>query len=406
MAGSRWLWQWGGTGRQVVWLVPLIILPYLAWVRRHQVWLRTCAIIAWILVIGGVIYTTKWVSHQVYVVFQPSVFSELKLVMRRPIWAVNVTARLSLMLVLIILPAAVPLLLRALMDTWRGPRGRQIVVSALLLLLLAAIVVHPSVASIPWVASTLNWEGINGSAPLPGRPIVLIRPIRAVAAVVVYVAICILAGQFWASRRLVRGVLRPLLDPSNSEFALAAMSLFSVSYFALMIIRGVDFDVFDRYLLPIVPWAATVLLLWFESDNPNAERMLRKAMPFAWVLLAVFAFYAIGSTQDLWALAKARVVAAQKLESAGVVRTAIDAGFEYNFWTELMINGRINSRWVVNPPAAYDPNESQTPSVVPIYRLEYLSTPETAPSEFGSVPYFSILPPFHKQVRIDRILKH
>jgi hypothetical protein len=183
-----------------------------------------------------------------------------------------------------------------------------------------------------------------------------------------------------------------------------AISLVSVVYFVLLVIRSADFDIFDRYLLPIMPWAATVMLLWFEKDNPGAERMIRRARPFAWALLAVLAFYAMASTQDLWALAEARVLATRKLEAAGVPRTAIDAGFEYNAWTELQINGRLNSRWVLNPPGAYRQGLSQTPSVIPEYRLEYAPTAESAPSDFGSVPYFSLLPPFHKQVSIDRVV--
>ena len=160
-----------------------------------------------------------------------------------------------------------------------------------------------------------------------------------------------------------------------------------------------------RYLLPILPVVATIFLLWFQADN-LANRMLhRLVMPLSWALLAVFASYAIASTQDLWALAQARATAAKRLEAAGVHRTAIDAGFEYNSWTQLLISGRMNSRWVVNPPNAYDASLGQTPSVVPLYRLEYEPTPETSGSQFGSVPYFSFLPPFHKRVSIDRILK-
>jgi Dolichyl-phosphate-mannose-protein mannosyltransferase len=395
----------GGTGRQVVWLVPLIVLPYLAWVRRQQNWLWISAIVAWALVLGGVIYTTKWFNNQPYVVYQPPLVSELKLAIRRPFWVVNEMLRLSLMLLLVILPAAVPLLLRASVDTWRGLRRRHILVAALFLLLLATVAIHPSLASIPWVGTTLNWEGINGSAPLPGRPIVLVTPIRFVAAMVVYACVCILAGELWGIRRLVRRAAACLGDSSSSKFVLTSLSLICVAYFVLAVVRSADFDVFDRYLLPIMPWAATVALLWFEQDNPSAERMLRRTMPLAWALLAILALYGIASTRDLWALAEARVLATRKLESAAVARTAIDGGFEYNAWTELTINGRMNSRWVVNPPGAYNPNLSQTPTVNPEYRLEYLLTPETAPSEFGSVPYLSLLPPFHKQVRIDRILK-
>jgi 4-amino-4-deoxy-L-arabinose transferase-like glycosyltransferase len=394
----------GGTTRQVVWLVPLIVLPYLAWVRRHHKRLSVSAVIAWFLVLGGVIYTTRWFNHQPYTVFQPSVFSESKLLLKRPLWAINVTARLGLMLMLVILPAATPLLLRSLVDTWREPRGRQILVAALLLLVLTAVLIHPSLASIPWVASTLNWQGINGSSPLPGRPVVLVTPVRAVVALAVYAAVCLLSGELFRLRRVERRAILRALDSPADRFPLMAMSLVSIVYFVLLVVRSADFDIFDRYLLPIMPWAATVMLLWFEKDNPGAERMIRRTMPFAWALLAVLAFYGVAGTQDYWSLAEARVLAAGKLEAAGAPRTAIDGGFEYNAWTELQIDGRLNSRWVLNPPGAYRPGLSQTPSVVPEYRLEYKPTEGTAPSEFGSVPYFSLLPPFHKRVGIDRVV--
>ena len=304
--------------------------------------------------------------------------------------------------VLITLPCAIPLLFRAAVGTWHGPRGRKMIVGALLLLVVTAIAIHPSLASIPWISNTLDWEGINGSMPLPGRPIVLTRPIRAVAAVAVYIAVCMLAGELWDFRRLVR---HSLLERSGKDFAMTAMSLLSVAYLALLVVRSADFDIFDRYLLPIVPWVAAVLLLWSEKDDFHTARMPRIAMPAAWTLLAILAFYGMASTQDPWALDQARVAATRKLETAGIKRTAIDGGFEYNAWTELMTTGHINSRWVVNPPGSCNPNNSQTPSVVPAYRLEYDLTPETAPSEFGSVSYFSLLPPFHKRVRIDRVLK-
>jgi Dolichyl-phosphate-mannose-protein mannosyltransferase len=394
----------GGTGRQIVWLVPLVVLPYLAWVRRRHWWFRLSAEAAWVAVLAGVNYTMAWFRHQPYTVFQPSVFSELILMIEKPFQTAVIAARLSLLLVLLILPAAVPLVFRSAEETWRGPRGRKMLVAALLLVVLAAIAIHPSLASIPWISSTLNWEGINGSAPLPGRPIVLTRPIRALAAVTVYFSVCILAGELWNIRRMARRISELVLKPSSSEFLLAAMSLFSVVYFALVLVRGADFDIFDRYLLPIMPWAATVALLWFAKDNLRAEETARRAAPYAWVLLGVLAFYGIASTQDLWALAKARVEATRTLEAAGVPRTAIDAGFEYNAWTELMTSGHLNFYRVINPLGAYRPGFSQTPSVVPQYRLEYEPTPETPASKFGSVPYRSLLPPFHKQVSIDRVV--
>jgi Dolichyl-phosphate-mannose-protein mannosyltransferase len=392
----------GGTSRQVVWLVPLVVLPYLAWVRRRQIWFVIASLLTWILLGAGVAGVILWSSRQPYIIPQPSVFHEIKHVLRNPLFEITWTGRLLLMLLLICLPAALPLALRASVDTWRGASSRKLLVAALLLAVAAAIFIHPSLASIPWIANTLNWEGINGTAPLPGRPIVLTPSIRAVVAVTVYVVACLLAGELTNFRTLARRVWAPFLDPSGNQFTLVAMGLVSVTYFALMVLRDADFAVYDRYLLPILPWAATVLLLWSGAIAPP-DPIQRRAMPLAWATLGIFAMYAIASTQDVWALARARVLATKRLEAAGISRTSIDAGFEYNAWTELRLNGRLNSNWVVNPPGAHRPDLGLTPSVVPLYKLEYLPTPESPASKFGSVPFFSFLPPFRKQVSIDRV---
>ncbi len=393
----------GGTGRQVVWLAPLVVLPYLAWLRRSQRLFAGVSLVAWAAVFGGVAWVIAWFNRQPYAVPQTPLISELKIAIHKPLWEIGISARMLLMILLFCLPAAVPLVGEAWRKTWSGPLPRKLLVSVLLIGVIAAILIHPSLASFPWLASTLNWEGINGSAPLPGRPIVITRPIRVAVALAVYAVACILAGELVNFRELARRASRPFFDETGSRFALAAMSLVSVVYFALTAIRSVHFDIFDRYLLPVLPLAATVFLLWAKSEKHGAVFGPR-AMYVALALLAVLGSYTILSTQDLWALARARIAATQKLEAAGVPRTAIDAGFEYNAWTELKINGRMNSRWVVYPPGAYRPGLSQTPSVVPEYRLEYQPTAETAPSEFGLVPYFSLLPPFHKRVSIDRVV--
>ena len=393
----------GGTGRQVAWLAPLVVLPYLAWLRRSQRWFAWVSLAAWAAVFGGVAWVIAWFNRQPYVVPQTSLISELKMAVQKPQWEIAITARLLLMILLLCLPAAAPLVWEAWKKTWSGSLLRKLLVSVLLIGVIAAILIHPSLASFPWLASTLNWEGINGSAPLPGRPIVITRPIRVAVALVVYAVACILAGELVNLRELARRASRPFFDETGDRFALVAMSLVSVVYFALTAIRSVHFDIFDRYLLPVLPLVATVLLLWANSEKHGAV-FRHLAMPVALALLAVLGSYAILSTQDLWALARARIAATRKLEAAGVPRTAIDAGSEYNAWTELKISGRLNSRWVVYPPDAYRPGLSQTPNVVPQYRLEYAPTAETAPSEFGFVPYFSLLPPFHKRVSIDRVV--
>jgi hypothetical protein len=278
-------------------------------------------------------------------------------------------------------------------------------VSALLLGTISAVLIHPTLASIPWVNSTLNWEGINGSSPLPGRPIVLTRPIRAVTAILVYFSMCVLLGELTKFPRFVRKAWRAALFPTDREFAVVAMSFVCAVYFVVMVIRSIEFNLFDRYLLPLFPWVAISLLLAVEGGNSSKEIAPRHVMAFAWSALAILAGYAVLSTQDFWSLARARVTATGKLEAAGVPRTAIDAGMEYNYWTQLMVNGQLNWHWVKNPPGAYRPGFGVAPEVVPLYRLEYTpQSAETVPTEYGQIPYYSLLPPFRKHVSIDRIV--
>jgi len=393
----------GGLGRQVAWLAPLVAMPYLAWLRRSRRLFAWASLGTWLMVFGGVAWVMIWFNRQPYIVEQLSLIRELKIASLRPKWEIQVAARMLLMILLLCLPAAVPLIWEAWRKTWAGTPLRKLVVSVLLIGAAAAILIHPSLASFPWLFSTLDWEGINGVLPLADRPIVLTKPIRIVVAIVVYASACILAGELVPLRELARRAARPFLDVTGSRFALVAMALVSVVYFLLLVVRGAHIDIFDRYLLPILPLAATVLLLSANSGklSPLTGRWVMRA---SLALLAVLGSYAILSTQDIWALARARVTATRKLEDAGVPRTAIDAGLEYNGWTELQITGRVNNHWVANPPDAYRPEFSLTPSVVPKYRLKYTPIEVTTPREFGSVPYFSFLPPFHKQVSIDRIV--
>jgi hypothetical protein len=86
-------------------------------------------------------------------------------------------------------------------DVARLPARKAIVVT-LTLLVLAAVAIHPSLASLPWLPSTWNWQGINGDAPLVGRPIVLTKPIRAVIALAVYFTFCIFAGELTKAKEL------------------------------------------------------------------------------------------------------------------------------------------------------------------------------------------------------------
>ena len=408
---SAWLWLavgvlsgfLGGIDRQVVWLVPLLVLPYLAWLRRRRQEFVVVALGSWVVVVVGIVVMTGWFNRQPFTLYQFPLLGEVRLAISKPALELNMAARTGLMMLFLVLPAAVPLVISAAIATLRGTRSRKVLVGTLLAALSVALLIHPSLASIPWIASSLNWEGINGTAALPGRPVVLIRPVRVIAAVSVYVAAALIVSELWDRRNRLSRVLHFFVEPPESQFCLAAMSLFGAGFMALMMIRAARIDIFDRYFLPALPWLAALPLVWHQSTRSQGGRQPR-AMFAAWGLLAIYALYAIAGTQDVMSLARARADAAARLEAAGVRRTAIDAGFEYDGWTELLGGGHANHRFVLNPPGAFHRELGLFPSVKPVYRLEYAPAADSVATPFGSVPYVSLLPPFRKQVCMDRIV--
>jgi 4-amino-4-deoxy-L-arabinose transferase-like glycosyltransferase len=79
---------------------------------------------------------------------------------------------------------------------------------------------------------------------------------------------------------------------------------------------------FDRYLLPVLPFAAALAL------TPPPPRACRSA----WILAIVLAWCALAGTHDYMAWNRARFAMLDALESEGVEPTSIDGGMEYNAW--------------------------------------------------------------------------
>ena len=143
-----------------------------------------------------------------------------------------------------------------------------------------------------------------------------------------------------------------------------AILLVTLGLFALELTRCV-FDVaYDRHLLSFIPFAAIPLLISFQNNG------LKRMPILAWFTLTIFALYAIASTQELDSLARARVTAIQKLESAGIAANQIEGGFEHDYWTEACLAGHVNDARLQNPPDAYHSNQGPTPHSQFLYRIE------------------------------------
>ena len=385
----------GGTSRQVVWIVPLAVVPYLTCLRRRHRPFVVAATLGWFLLVAVILYTMRWFAKQPFALPEPSMLVDLKHAYQKPGDFFTTLLELILTIVLLTLPAA-----ECTMNRWRGRR------SALALILFVACVLalrhRPPWSVEPWIGNTLDPRGILAHYELGGgSPVKMLSdPIRETASAVVYAVVAFILSlvifKLASPRRFFDQLKKFVSRPEPGQVALPAMTLFALAYTALLLPRMAQGNVYDRYALPLIPCQAIPLLLLGQRHRS------RPSIP-AWVALGLFTVYGIGITQELFSLGRAREIAANQLVSAGVPRTMIGGGLEYDSWTELETTGHINSARLVNPPNVYRPGLGLSPSVRPIYRLQFQPTTDDMPTPFGSVDYTTLWPPFNRKVWIVRV---
>jgi hypothetical protein len=386
----------GGLSRQCVWIVPLSVLPLVAWRRRREWWMVAASAAAWLGVLLAAVMLQHWFDRQPYAIPEPSFHSVLACAEKDPLSLVIRFANLLLTLMLVLLPAGLTVL-------WRL-RSRRIVglTAAVLILLIGCLSRRPRLEVAPWMDNIMEPVGVLGNLQVPGeRPLVLRYPILPALSIAIFVSTSamIALGLAWLAAVNPRQCANRLLHPDSEQAAILAVLLVAGSYLLTLSTRcALNFS-YDRHLLPLIPLGGIVLLRSLRVGS--AELPIPRV---AWLLLALFGIFAVASTQEDLALARARATAAQRLTDARIPRAQISGGLEYDYWTQLLTTGCINDSRIKNPPGAYHPNQGDTPSVHPLFRLEYQPAADSVPSDFGTVNYFSFLPPFQRRICIDRIV--
>jgi hypothetical protein len=389
----------GGASRQVVWIVPLLGLPYLAWFRKTDRRFVAMAAIGWCLLLGVMLWLMHWFARQPLVLPEPSIFKSVLFPHRGFSVFGEDVLRLVLTVVLLVLPAT-----ECIIQRWRGW------VSVLAILLFTGCIVmlrhRPPWAVEPWMPNTLGASGILGWVEMGGgSPDKMLRdPVRWLLSAAVFAVVAFLISAMIFNV----GYFRKLLfDPRSRErqagnrppfgHAIALLILFGAAYAALLLPRLAQGNAFDRYALPLIPCLAIPMLL-------ESQKYRKAPSILAWIALSIYGVYGICSTQELMALGRARAIAANRLMAAGIARTEIGGGFEFDNWTELETTGHVNSSRIANPPGIFRPGLGLSPSVQPVYRLEFEPTKLTVPSKYGTVGYTTYWMPFHRKVWIDRVI--
>jgi hypothetical protein len=135
------------------------------------------------------------------------------------------------------------------------------------------------------------------------------------------------------------------------------------------------------------------------------------------VTIAIYGILAIAGTHDWFAWQRACIKAINEMREAGVPRTEIQGGLEYDGWTQIEGGGHINQPLVESPPGSFDPHPSvpqvaedcsmafalYTPRVHPRYSIVFGPKWCLTPTDFPPVTFRAWIPPFQRTIYVQGI---
>jgi hypothetical protein len=318
---SRWLWILalaglvGGANRQIVWVAPLSLIPYLFWIRRRDSQFRVHAAAAYLISIGAIVL----LLHDFGQPFSPMMMTDEQkawVLRHHAAGAARLIVQFLMMAIMLSGPAfccLVPLL--------RRKRPLWVVGSVVAVFMIAIAQIVSGYPSAPYGNHILSPTGPLGASAAPP----LSSPVR--VALTFAVDFCILMLLVNARGALSWGAL--CSDRTAHVFA-----IFSCGYLFLLLPGAFTGFCFDRHILPMLPLVILEVLR-------RISRFARTVPVFAWAVAVVFAGYGVVLTHDYFSGMRARIAAAEALQRTGVPRNHISAGFEYDGWTQVSRTGRV-----------------------------------------------------------------
>lgn len=389
----------GGTVRQAVWVVPLLALPVAAWIRRGERRVAVTAGSLWCASAMGAGLCLHWFVRQPHAARDPFVHELFQL---SDPWRVAAVLALwgGLGCMLFILPA----LLIHLPD-WRKRLRAPFSLAAGLLLPGAGMGVllwRLKKELLPGDIVTENGIMWPGYMEIGVKPETLPAVVRGLLAALVVVgagvtAAALFEGWRWRRRTSLPAAVRPADPDAESLRWFAYLSAPGCLIYALAVFYRAFLR--DRYLIPLLPFLV-IPLLW------RCQRRVRSAPPaLGWAAAGVFALYGIATTHDFLAARRASLQAASAMTAAGIPRTSITAGLEYDGWTELEHSGGAGvfgepnaSPSLQYPSATPSWVRATNPSIDPVYFVTYSRLPGLRDGPFPTIRYHAWLPPFERQV--------
>lgn len=399
-AGSDLL---GGTSRQIAWLGALVMVPATGWLLRNRKGVLLSSALLWVVSLLVVLGCVRWFGHQPYAVpehiFEPKSFHILDA--SEPVFLLIGEILCLLLLVFPVLIAWLP--------SARKCSVPDLFMIGYILLIWGGYQLFTKWA-LPWIGNIILWEFDNqrdATGLWDFRHFALPFSLRFLVSMLVVMTALLVFAVIRAKK--CDGI--KILFMQQHEGALWLIGPFSVSYILLIVPRALHADLLDRYALGLMPFAIIIVILLYQD-------YVSQNLPWICaVTIAIYGVLAVAGTHDWFAWQRARVEAINEVRTAGVPRTEIQGGLEYDGWTQIVNGGHINQPLVEFPPGSFDPH-SPVPQVAEDCRMAFaMYTPLVHPkysvvfgpkwcltsTDFPPVPFRAWLPPFRRTIYVQGI---
>jgi Dolichyl-phosphate-mannose-protein mannosyltransferase len=396
----------GGAVRQTAWLGILVVIPSATWYMRRRRGVLVAGAVSCIAGAFVIFACMRWFSLQPYSIVEKMVTA--------PTAPLAFSKRASGAVIRIILPCALFILPILAAFLWkyplRLPRARkQGLIAAAVLISVTLFQIVRGKVFLPMALPFGNTIGPKGVMDLPSvfgdRPDVLTAPIRLFLNFVVLLSLAAFLI-CWSNTSSLKISAASARNRVPNTMVLYLLGPFTAAYSLLLITRV---GMIDRYLLPLLVVALVVVVRFYQETFGGHLPLVSP------LLIAAFALFGVAGMHDNFSMERARVSAAEELLKAGVPRSKIRAGFEFDAWTQLELAGYINDERLRVPAGAFHswvpPNlpssclfffAEHTPAFAGQYVLTYQPSSCFVPSQFPSVAYGTWLPPHRHQILIEK----
>ena len=384
----------GGTVRQVAWLGVIVMIPCTCWILRKKPHVVITGTLSCAVAYGFIFWGLRWFAHQPY--SQPNVGFAASVNVSGLVHMAGQVVRCFLDIALLLFPLlvlfvfAVPAKSKGLLWSVVGVCG--------FLLGVSLVIPHRVVSWLaPYLWSYVTEHGlVDGRFWQGSRPVVLSNPVRLGISLVLFATIICFIGVMRSRRPRIKQQGSSALSALPRRELTMLLCPFAAAYFLLLLPQSLHGWIYDRYLLPLMMVGILFLVLYYQ------EHIRPQLHGWAVLTIALFAAYGVSGMHDVFAMYRAMLGAANELRAAGVPRTAIDGGFDYNGLTQIDQAGHINSPVILTPPGAFlahkprvgpcaIQDEMLVPVVQPLYALSFDPNACGGDAGFGPVSYHAWL---------------